>query len=62
MTTEAARLRKRAQWYRDFAKLGTAYERVWRHQMAEYFDRQADLVENGDGRAAEPNDRPPGSE
>jgi hypothetical protein len=45
MPTEAARLRKRAQWYRDFAKLGTAYERAWREQMAEYFDRMADELE-----------------
>jgi len=42
MTTEIERLRKRAQWYRDFAKLGTAYERNWRSQMADYFDRMAD--------------------
>ena len=35
-------LKKRAQWYRDFAKLGTNYERQWRLQMAEYFDRLAE--------------------
>ena len=49
MTTEPLRLRKRAQWYRDFAQLGTMYERVWRHQMADYFDRLADDVEKKDG-------------
>jgi hypothetical protein len=45
MTTEATRLRQRAQWYRDFAKLGTLQEQEWRGQMAEYFDRLADEAE-----------------
>ena len=45
MMTEAARLRQRAQWYRDFAKLGNLQEQAWRNQMAEYFDRLADTAE-----------------
>lgn len=45
MSSELERLRKRAQWYRDFAKLGTAYEQVWRLKMADYFDRLADGAE-----------------
>ena len=49
MTTEPLRLRKRAKWYRDFAELGTVHERVWRQQMADYFDRLADEIEKKDG-------------
>src|SRR5262249_31443491 len=45
MTTEAARLRQRAHWYREFAKLGTLHEQEWRGQMADYFDRLADQAE-----------------
>jgi len=45
MTTEAARLRQRAQWYREFAKLGTLQEQEWRSEMANYFDRLADEAE-----------------
>jgi hypothetical protein len=45
MATEAARLRQRAQWYRDFAKLGNLQEQTWRQQMAEYFDDLADQAE-----------------
>jgi hypothetical protein len=45
MATELENLRARAQWYRSFAELGTADERVWRKQMAEYFDRLAADVE-----------------
>lgn len=51
MTTEPLRLRKRAQWYREFAKLGTMQERVWRQQMADYFDRLAEEIEKKDGEA-----------
>ena len=57
MTTEAARLRQRAQWYRDFAKLGNLQEEAWRNQMADYFDRLADNAENTDatkGTTAKP--------
>jgi len=45
MSTELENLRARAQWYRDFAQLGTPDERVWRNQMAEYFDRLAMALE-----------------
>jgi len=45
MTTEGTRLRQRAQWYRDFAKLGTRQESEWRGQMAEYFERLAEQSE-----------------
>ena len=47
MMTEATRLRQRAQWYRDFAKLGNLQEEAWRNEMADYFDRLADDAENG---------------
>ncbi len=46
-------LKKRAQWYREFAKLGTSYERTWRLQMAAYFDR---LAEAQDARDRESED------
>jgi len=45
MLTEAARLRRRAQWYREFAQLGNSQEKEWRLQIAEYFDRLADQAE-----------------
>jgi hypothetical protein len=45
MTTEVARLRQRAQWYREFAKLGTLQEQKWRSEMANYFDQLADQAE-----------------
>jgi hypothetical protein len=45
MSNEVEELRTRAQWYRDFAQLGTPDERVWRFQMADYFDRMADGAE-----------------
>ena len=45
MMTEAARLRQRAQWYRDFAKLGNLQEQAWRNQMADYFERLAETAE-----------------
>jgi hypothetical protein len=45
MATELENLRARAQWYRSFAELGTPDERVWRKQMADYFDRLAAAVE-----------------
>jgi hypothetical protein len=57
MMTEAARLRQRAQWYRDFAKLGNLQEEAWRNQMADYFDRLADNAENDgttEGATAKP--------
>ncbi len=53
MTSEAMRLRQRAQWYRDFAKLGTGQEREWRCQMAEYFERLAEQSER-DAEAGSP--------
>jgi len=46
MMTEAARLRQRAQWYRDFAKLGNLQEEAWRNEMADYFDRLAEQAEH----------------
>jgi hypothetical protein len=52
MPTELENLRARARWYRDFAELGTPDERVWRNQMAEYFDRLATAAEK---RKAEAN-------
>jgi hypothetical protein len=45
MADEADRLRRRAQWYREFAKLGNSHEMEWRFQMADYFDRLADQAE-----------------
>lgn len=45
MTAEPARLRQRAQWYREFAKLGNSHEREWRFQIADYFDRLAEQAE-----------------
>jgi hypothetical protein len=45
MPNELENLRTRAQWYRDFAELGTPDERVWRNQMADYFDRLAGALE-----------------
>jgi hypothetical protein len=58
MMTEAARLRQRAQWYRDFAKLGNLQEQAWRNQMADYFDRLADNAENNDDATKGPNAKP----
>jgi len=45
MTSEAARLRRRAQWYREFAKLGNSHESEWRFQIADYFDHLAEQAE-----------------
>jgi len=39
--TEAERLRKRACWYRDFAKLSTSAERISRLALADFFERKA---------------------
>ncbi|HKD21344.1 MAG TPA: hypothetical protein VKB71_05000 [Rhizomicrobium sp.] len=38
-------LRKRAQWYRDFASVGSTENRALRLSLAELFDRQADALE-----------------
>lgn len=35
-------LRRRAQWYRDFAAVGSADNRAMRLSLAQNFDRQAD--------------------
>jgi hypothetical protein len=51
MTTEVARLRQRANWYREFAKLGTLQEREWRSEMADYFDQLADQAEKAAERS-----------
>ena len=54
MTSEATRLRQRAQWYRDFARLGTEQEREWRTQLADYFERLAEQADHdGDKAPAE---------
>ena len=56
MSNEVEELRTRAQWYRDFAQLGTPDERVWRFQMADYFDRLAETLEK---RGTEPENKSP---
>ena len=44
--TEAEKLRKRACWYRDFAKLSTSGERISRLALADFFERKAQEVED----------------
>ena len=39
------KLRKRAQWYRDFADVGSDDSRALRHALARHFDRMADEFE-----------------
>lgn len=47
-------LRRRAQWYRDFAAVGSADARAIRLSLAEHFDRQADAYEHRASSAVEP--------
>ena len=44
-TRDIEELRKRAQWYRDFANVGSTENRALRLSLAEHFDRQADALE-----------------
>jgi hypothetical protein len=44
-TRDVEELRKRAQWYRDFASVGSTENRALRLSLAEHFDRQADALE-----------------
>jgi hypothetical protein len=38
-------LRSRAQWWREYAKKGRDFQRTTRKQLADFFDRTADLLE-----------------
>ncbi|MGB8366577.1 MAG: hypothetical protein ACLQUZ_13925 [Rhizomicrobium sp.] len=53
-------LRRRAQWYRDFADVGSADNKALRLSLAQYFDRMAD--EAAKSEAANPPDAPPAAQ
>jgi hypothetical protein len=57
--TEAERLRKRACWYRDFAKLSTSGERISRLALADFFERKAQEAEIRAGKAQISHSPPP---
>lgn len=44
-SSEIEALRKRAQWYRDFADVGSADAKALRLSLAEHFDRMARELE-----------------
>jgi len=45
---EAEELRRRAGWYREWAKLaGHAHEREARNRLAEHYERRAEQLEKG---------------
>ena len=39
-------LRKSADWYRGFAKVGHDEDRAWRNSFAEYLEKLADEIEH----------------
>jgi hypothetical protein len=46
---EITELRRRAQWYRDFADVGSADNKELRLSLARHFDRRADELERERG-------------
>ncbi len=47
---DIALLRRRAQWYRDFADVGSADNKALRLSLAQYFDRLADEVAESEAK------------
>jgi hypothetical protein len=45
-TNEAENLKKRACWYREFAKLSSPSEAIGRYALAEFFERKAQELED----------------